>query len=86
MTNRVKAWLIFFVFVAILAFGLSSRPAGREIDLWWRVVGWTFMGLVSLTFLWRWTRTTDPRERQRIIDHRGFDVLPRWLVHWLTDK
>ncbi len=79
MTNRVMAWLIFLVFVGVLAFGLTNREAGHEIELWWRGAVLAFLALVSVTFLWRWTWTRDPAERQRLIDRRGLDIVSWFL-------
>ena len=82
MSRRSIAWVIFFGFLALFGvaggLGVGNRAVQYGI--------WGFWLVLMAGFVWAYAHTRSSVDRQRLIDTRGVNLLPRPLRRWLFDE
>ena len=82
MSRRPTAWVIFLGFLALVGvsgvLGVANRAVQYGIWGCWLVL--------AIGFMWAYAHTSASADRQRLIDTRGINLIPRPLRRWLFDE
>jgi hypothetical protein len=82
--RQIVRWIIFLGVLALLGIGaaLGGRdPAVRAVQYGL----WGFWLVLAAGYVWAYAHTRSSADRQRLVDTRGVNLLPRGLRRWLFD-
>ena len=82
MSRRQTAWVIFLGVLALIGVGGVLGVGNRAVQYGI----WAFWLILAVGFVWAYAQTSGSADRQRLIDTRGINILPRPLRRWLFDE
>jgi hypothetical protein len=82
MSRRQTAWVIFLGVLALIGVGGVLGVGNRAVQYGI----WAFWLILAAGFVWAYAQTSGSADRQRLIDTRGINILPRPLRRWLFDE